>query len=215
MYSITTPQTVHSTLDSAPTMPYNGLVQHQTKMSTQDQIYKILLPIKQQTLNKIKENMSKKKEDLHILKVVVPEICVYGTFERTFSTCLGHKLQEIAAVCGEKTINIDKAEGKVLGIDIRTEFGEGQMKTGKNTQTGTHKKDSLNKLLETTENNQTNPFFATALGESYDYVKNGILYIGGAAFWKKIGIEYNMVYDTIVRVAQETYEEVKFTFLTV
>jgi hypothetical protein len=176
-------------------------------------IYQILLPLKQQTLSKIKENLKEEKEKLNILKAEVPEILVYGTFERTFSTCLGLKLQEVAAVCGTNTINVDKSEGKVSGIDIRTDFGEGQMKLGKNTQTGTHKKDSLQKLLETTEKNKTNPFFATALGESYEYLKDGILYIGGKNFWEKININYNDLYETISKVIQETYEEVKSTII--
>lgn len=147
------------------------------------------------------------------MKSVFPEINVYATFERTFSTCLGHKLQEVAAICGRDVINIDKEERKTLGIDIRTFFGEGQMKLGTNTQTGTHKKDSLNKLIETTKKNGTNPFFVTALGESYDYVKDGVLYIGGEKFWEKIGINYTDLYDTITEVIKETYDEVKSTII--
>lgn len=182
-------------------------------MTVSQEIYKILLPLKQQTLNKIKKNLKEDKKKLNILKASVPEILVYGTFERTFSTCLGHKLQEVAAVCGTNTINIDKSEGKVIGIDIRTDFGEGQMKLGENTQTGTHKKDSLKKLLETTQSNKTNPFFVTALGESYEYLKDGILYIGGEKFWSKININYNDLYETINQVIQEIYAEVKSTII--
>ena len=174
-----------------------------------NEIREILLPLKQQVLDKIRKNLSLDKKKLNILKAAVPEILLYGTFERTFSTGLGLKLQEIAAVCGTSVINIDKAEGKVLGVDLRVLFGEGQMKAGTNTQTGTHKADSIKKLLETTDKNGTNPFFATALGESYEYVKDGILYIGGESFWEKIGVDYDTVYNTIVEVIVETYEEVK------
>ena len=183
------------------------------KMTSSQKIYEILLPLKQKTLDKINKNLNEEREKLNILKGHVPEILVYGTFERTFSTCLGHKLQEIASACGNNVINVDQEDGKTLGIDIRTDFGEGQMKLGKNTQTGTHKKDSINKLIETTKQNNTNPFFVTALGESYEYVNNGILYIGGNKFWDKIGVDYDELYDGIVRVIRETYEEVKSTII--
>jgi hypothetical protein len=175
-------------------------------------IRKILLPLKQQVLDKINQNMSIDKKNLNIMKATVPEIFLYGTFERTFSTCLGHKLQEIASVCGKKVTNIDKTEGKVLGIDLRIDFDkvyEGQMKANTNTQTGTHKKDSFKKLIDITTKNETQPFFVTALGESYEYYKDGILFIGGKCFWEKIGVDYNTVYNTIVEIIKETYEEVK------
>ena len=183
------------------------------------EIRKILLPLKQQVLDKIRENLSLDKKKLNILKAAVPEILLYGTFERTFSTRLGLKLQEIAAVCGKSVINIDKEEGKVLGVDLRLvedpHIYEGQMKANTNTQTGTHKGDSVKKLLETTDKNGTIPFFATAFGESYEYTgKDGILYIGGESFWKKIGVDYDIVYNTIIEVIVETYEEVKLIDIT-
>jgi len=183
------------------------------------EIRKILLPLKQQVLDKIRENLSLDKKKLNILKAAVPEILLYGTFERTFSTGLGLKLQEIAAVCGTSVINIDKKEGKVLGVDLRLvedpHIYEGQMKANTNTQTGTHKGDSVKKLLETTDKNGTIPFFATAFGESYEYTgKDGILYIGGESFWKKIGVDYDIVYNTIIEVIVETYEEVKLIDIT-
>lgn len=176
-------------------------------------IYQVLIPLKEKTIKKIKKNLKEDAKKLNIIKASVPQLNVYCSFERTFSTCLGHELQEVAAKCGKNVINIDKEEKKTLGIDLRVSFGEGQMKLGKNTQTGTHKKDSLNKLLETTSKNNTNPFFVTALGESYEYLKDGVLYIGGEKFWEKIGIDYNDLYETIVKVIQETYEEVECTII--
>tara|TARA_Y100001937_G_scaffold48728_1_gene67865 strand:+ start:261 stop:914 length:654 start_codon:yes stop_codon:yes gene_type:complete len=174
------------------------------------EIRKILFPLKQQVLNKIEKNKSADKKDLNIFKAVVPEILIWGTFERTFSTGLGLKLQEIAAVCGTNVVNIDKKEGKKIGVDLRAAIGLGQLKAGTTTQTGTHKGDSLNKLLETSKKENAEPFFATALGESYEYLDdNGVLYIGGKSFWKKIGVDYDTVYNTIVEVIVETYEEVK------
>ena len=119
-------------------------------------------------------------------------------------------MQEIAAVCGTNVVNIDKKEGKKIGVDLRAAIGLGQLKAGTTTQTGTHKGDSLNKLLETSKKENAEPFFATALGESYEYLDdNGVLYIGGKSFWKKIGVDYDTVYNTIVEVIVETYEEVK------
>lgn len=176
------------------------------------EIYKVLLPIKFKTIEKIKINLKEDPKKLNILKAAVPTLNVYASFERTFSTQLGYALQEVAAKCGTNVVDLDK-EGKKLGIDLRTLFGEGQLKANGNTQTGTHKKDSLDKLLETTSVNGTKPFFATALGESYEYVKDDVLYIGGRKFWEKIGIEYDSLYDTIIKLIQDTYDEVERTII--
>ena len=177
-------------------------------------IYNLLLPIKSKTIQKIQKNIQENKNNLNIIKAAVPELNVFCTFERTFSTCLGYTLQEVAAQLGTNVINTDSQFKKISGIDLRIDFGEGQMKLNKNTQTGTHKNDSLNKLLETTRKNGTNPFFVTALGESYEYTKDDVLYLGGEAFWSKIGMNYSDVYDTIVEVIKETHNEVKSTFIT-
>lgn len=67
--------------------------------------------------------------------------------------------------------------------------------------------------MQTTSKNKTDPFFVTALGESYEYLKDGVLYIGGEKFWEKIGVNYNDLYDTITKVIQETYEEVERTII--
>jgi hypothetical protein len=175
-------------------------------------IYDILIPIKQQTIAKIEKNLRLPKNKLNIVKASVPELNVLCTFEKTFTTLLGHALQQIAEECGNSVINVDK-DKKTSGIDLRTLFGEGQFKSNKNTQTGTHQKDSIRKLLETTSKNQTLPFFATAFGESYEYVKNDILFIGGEKFWSKIGVNYDDLYDTVVYVIQEIYDEVKSTIM--
>lgn len=177
------------------------------------QIYKILLPIKDLTVKKIKENLKEDPKKLNIIKSAVPTLNVYATFEKTFSTHLGYALQEVAAKCGESVVDVDK-EGRKLGIDLRTLFGEGQLKSNGNTQTGTHAKDSISKLLETTSINGTSPFFAVALGKSYEYTdKNGVLRIGGRKFWEKIGIEYDSLYDTIIKLIQDTYDEVERTII--
>jgi len=174
------------------------------------EIYNLLLPLKDQTILAIQKNIKKEKNSLNIFKATIPEANIMCTFERTFMTCLGLKLQDVAAKCGKNVINVDKINKKICGVDLYVDFGEGQMKLNKNTQSGTHKKDSLNKLIE----NSTNPFFVTALSEPYEYVKDGVLYLGGEAFWSKIGMNYSDVYDTIVEVIKETHNEVKSTFIT-
>ena len=176
-------------------------------------IYDLLIPIKTKTIQKIQKNILESKDNLNIIKAAVPQLNVICTFERTFATCLGYALQEVAAQCGTNVINIDSKFKKVSGIDPRTDFGEGQMKLNKNTQTGTHKNDSLQKLLITTKKNNTKPFFVTALGESYEYVKDDVLYLGADVFWSRIDMNYSDVYDTIVKVIQETYDEVKCTII--
>lgn len=178
-----------------------------------EKIYEVLIPLKEKTIQKIKYNLNQDPKNLNIVKSEIPEINIYSTFHGTFSTCLGYKLQEVAAVCGTNVVNIDKSEKKTVGIDIRTDFGEGQMKLTKTTQTGTHKKDSLNKLLETTDKNNTNPFFVTAISESYSYYEDGVFYIGGEYFWERIGVNYEDLCDTIKHIVNETYEEVKSTII--
>jgi hypothetical protein len=176
-------------------------------------IYSLLIPIKSKTIQKIQKNILESKDNLNIVKAAVPQLNVICTFERTFTTCLGYALQEVAAQCGTNVVNTDSQFKKISGIDLRTDFGEGQMKLNRNTQTGTHKNDSLQKLLTTTKKNGTKPFFVTALGESYEYTKNDVLYLGANVFWSKIGMNYSDVYDTIVKVIQETHNEVECTII--
>jgi hypothetical protein len=183
------------------------------KKMIDEKIYSILLPIKNKTLIKIQKNIKEDKNKLNIIKAAVPQLNINCTFERTFSTCLGLAIQDIAAQCGKNVENTDFNNKKVLGIDLRTEFGEGQIKLNKNTQTGTHKGDSISKLLNTTMKNGTKPFFATAFGDSHEYEKNGILYFGAEVFWSKIEMNYSDVYDTILKFVQDTYSDVESTIL--
>ncbi len=88
-----------------------------------------------------------KKEGLNIVKFALPNVNLYGSLERTFTTCLGLALQEVAAQCGTNVVNVDKIN-KQQGIDLKTSFGEGQMKLYINTQSGTHTKDSIKLLRE-------------------------------------------------------------------
>jgi hypothetical protein len=178
-----------------------------------NEIYQILLPIKKKTIAKILKNIKEDKQNLNIIKAAFPQLNVYCTFERTFTTCLGNTIQEIAAKCGKNVINTDSKNKRISGIDLHTDFGEGQIKLNINTQTGTHKDDSIQKLLNTTTKNGTKPFFATALSSSYEFEKNGILYLGGEAFWSKIEMNYSDVYDTILKVIQETYYDVESTII--
>lgn len=172
----------------------------------------ILHPIKEKTVRKIYQNLHSKKE-LNLIKEAVPEVLVWATFEKTFTTCLGYALQDIAEICGENVRNTDKKQRKVLGIDLAiSEEWEGQLKANKNTQTGTHKNDSIQKLLETTIKHETKAFFAIAFGDSFDYVKDDIRYIGGESFWSWIGVDYTQLRDIIVRVARETADDVKHAY---
>lgn len=179
------------------------------------EIYDVLIPIKDKTIKKIEENLNKDPSQLHFTKAHIKEVNVICTLEKTFSTCLGYSLQEVASKCGNNVINTDKSGKKVLGIDLRTSFGDGQMKLSKNTQTGTHKKDSINKLCETAKQNNTLPFFAIAIDESYEYIKDGVLYLGGKSFWDKIGIDYQDLQETIIHLWLETYQYVKSTFIDI
>jgi hypothetical protein len=51
---------------------------------------------------------------------------------------------------------------------------------------------------------------------SYGLYRNNVtdvLHIGGEKFWEKIGIDYDNLYDTIVEVIQNTYDEVERTII--
>lgn len=171
----------------------------------------ILHPIKQKTITKIYKNLHTDK--LNIMKQAVPEVLVWATFEKTFSTCLGYALQDIAETCGNDVKNTDKKQRKILGIDLRiSDTWEGQLKANKNTQTGTHKGDSIKKLLDTTKSHGTKPFFAVAFGDSFDYDSGGIRYVGGEAFWSWIGIDYDHLHGIITRITRETADEVKHAY---
>ena len=144
-----------------------------------------------------------KKEGLNIVKFALSNVNLYGSLERTFTTCLGLALQEVAAQCGTNVVNVDKIN-KQQGIDLKTSFGEGQMKLYVNTQSGTHSKDSIKLLRE----NATKPFFVYALEKKpKTKIKDGIVYYYGSDFWSKIDIDFADLYDTIVYVLQQTEKE--------
>jgi len=171
----------------------------------------ILHPIKQKTVMKIYKNLHAK--NVNIIKEAVPEVLIWATFEKTFTTCLGYALQEIAETCGNNVRNTDKGQRKVLGVDLLiNEEWEGQLKANKNTQTGTHKNDSLEKLIHTTIQHESKAFFAIAFGDSFDYTKDNIRYIGGEAFWTWIGIDYAQLRDIVINTAKETADEVKHAY---
>lgn len=178
-------------------------------MKTCKKMYEILIPLKDLTINKIKKNLTQPRNKLSLIKSKIPEVNVYATFESTFSTLLGLRLQELAAQCNKNVINTDTTFGKITGIDLYTEFGVGQLKLSHNTQTGTHAKDSLTKLLNSANKIGESPFHAIALGRSFEYKKDDILYLGGSSFWTKISIDYNILYNTLTEVISEIYEDIE------
>jgi hypothetical protein len=170
-------------------------------MKNEDQVLKILTQIEQKSILKAKENLERAKNldpSIHIMKTHFPELNVYVTLEKTYTTCLGYAIQEIAELAGDEVKNVDKVN-KTIGIDLNVrQIYEGQLKSNYNTQTGTHVRDSIKKLIDTTSNNKTTPFFAVAFGKSYNYTKNDILYLGGKCFWDWIGVDYYEINDMII-----------------
>tara|TARA_R110000868_G_C10830433_1_gene759345 strand:- start:692 stop:1243 length:552 start_codon:yes stop_codon:yes gene_type:complete len=165
--------------------------------------------LKDKVFLKIKKNLKSNKKTLNIFKKAVPELVPVLTFERTYLTCLGYTLQEIASKFGKNVINADKGKTKICGVDLLVSYlGEVSLKLNKNTQCGTHQKDSFKKLVK----NAKNPVMAVAFSESYEYKKNNVLYLGGEAFWSKIDIDYQDLYDTIQKSIQDTYDEIKLTY---
>lgn len=143
------------------------------------------------------------------------EARAYAALERSFTTNIGLIIQDVAKMVGDSVINVDE-EGRMRGIDIRTKFGEGQLKSNNNTQTGTHAKDSKKLLKETTERNKTKPFFAIAFDDKrQEYTRDGILYLHGAAFWEKININYDDINQAYAIVLKELDEWVKDILKTV
>lgn len=139
------------------------------------------------------------------------EARAYAALERSFTTNMGLIIQDVAKTVGDSVVNVDE-DGRMRGIDLRTKFGEGQLKSNNNTQTGTHAKDSKKLLKETTKKNKTKPFFAIAFDDKrQEYVRNGILYLHGAAFWEKININYNDIEEAYGIVLKELDEWLKET----
>ena len=81
-------------------------------------IYKILFPIKAKVLTKVELslNLSNKR---NIFKEACPEINIWSTVERSLSTQLGLKLQEIATLSSHHVINLD-AHQKYPGVDRKS-----------------------------------------------------------------------------------------------
>lgn len=174
---------------------------------TDTDIYKILLPIKVKVLTKVQQSLLPSKRK-NILKEACPEINIWSTVERSLSTQIGLKLQEIATLSSHNVVNLDKHQ-KYPGIDIRIDdIWEGQLKTSYNTQTGTHKQDALKVLIDSTTQRNTKPFFAIAFGENEDYMKRGIRFLSGPAFWSILEIDYHIVHHAVVQFSREIRHDV-------
>lgn len=172
-----------------------------------EHIYLILSPIKTAAIKKVREVIDPQRSK-NIIKSACPEINVWGSVERTVSTSLGLKLQEIATLSPKNVINLDKT-AKQRGLDIQIDsVWEGQLKSSYNTQTGTHQKDAIRMLTESTTIRHTYPFFAVAFGDSYDYMQDGVRYFSGEAFWSFIQINYTDMRETTIKLIKDIRREV-------
>jgi hypothetical protein len=171
------------------------------------QIADIFRTIKPKVQEKIKNAISGSHHDHLGSSRMYPkhasiEARAYAALERSFTTNIGLTIQDVATLVGDSVVNIDN-EGRMRGVDLRTKFGEGQLKSNNNTQSGTHAKDSRTLLKETTSKNKTKPFFAIAFDDKkQEYEKDGILYLHGAAFWEKINVNYediNAAYGIVLK----------------
>jgi len=115
-------------------------------------------------------------------------------WNRSFDTRLGHFHQNVITEISEGVvINLDSAEKKTSGADLHFTKGDKiyliQLKSAVNTQTGSHKPDSINKLKRSAKKMGAIPTMAVFYGESDEKEKDGVLYITGESFWDLFGFD--------------------------
>ena len=178
-------------------MPFKSTANHTNNLingANMSEMKTILSGLKDRVLIRVRKSKSQTLKNIYKRYSKYPTIL---SLERTFTTMMGLTLQEISEKCSTKlkVENTDVRKKKILGVDLRvfdgTTICEGQLKSHMNTQTGTHKGNSLEKLLDTTSKNKTSPFMAIAFSEPFDYTRDGIRYIGGSSFWDWIGVDHH------------------------
>lgn len=140
------------------------------------------------------------------------ELAFANKITRNLSTTMGTLWEKLADI-SPYAVNPELEFGmKVKGIDIickniNTHNIESiQLKTTKNTLTGSQSGRTNSELRL-----YTNPIFAAAFDVSRGWTfqsDHNILKIAGAEFWNRIGMDYNIVYEEVVRAIKQL--EVRF-----
>ncbi|WP_204104494.1 MULTISPECIES: hypothetical protein [Spirulina sp. CCY15215] len=124
-------------------------------------------------------------------------------YTRFISENLGHKFENIAEISDSIFIPENTLNLKIKGIDLVLYDGHNirytQLKTKKDTLTGSQSQRSINELKI-----HQNPIFAAALdmGKSWTISKtkaqqSGIQLLAGSEFWSLIGLDYGFILDQL------------------
>lgn len=187
-----------------------------------DQIYLILAKFKKEVIDSlakkkddfIKNVTSKNKGFINIFEFSKSEnLYLSSIYTRFISENLGHRLEEIANISHKVFSPEESLRKKIKGIDIIVYDDKvvkyTQIKTKKDTLTGSHKSRTIDELSI-----HPHSLFVAALnmGGSLtigdkDKYGDGIKRLVGDEFWSLIGLDYNFILDRLSQVIRELDKE--------
>jgi len=193
-----------------------------TLTEIEQKIDKILVKFKQEVLFALSQEKDKFRKEIRENKTTFKNIFEFAGCEnlylsnlytRFISENMGHKLEDIAGIANN-VILPDKELGiKIKGIDLiifhRNIIKYAQLKTKKDTLTGSQSSRSINELKI-----HPNAIFVAALdmGDSWTLSKKeckkyNIQRLAGESFWCLINLDYTVILDKLAKVLKEIDQE--------
>lgn len=193
-----------------------------TLTEIEQKIDKILVKFKQEVLFALSQEKDKFRKEIKENKTTFRNIFEFAGCEnlylsnlytRFISENMGHKLENIAGIANNVFIPDKELDIKIKGIDLIIVHEEKikytQLKTKKDTLTGSQSSRSINEL-------KIHPFsiFAVALdmGNSWTINKAScekyhIERLAGESFWSLLNLDYNLILNKLAKTIREIDKE--------
>lgn len=201
---------------------FNSNNQKLTISEIEEEIDEILIKFKQEILKGLSQEKDNFRQEIKKNKTSFKNIFEFAGCEnlylsnlytRFISENMGHKLEDIAGIANN-VILPDKELGiKIKGIDLiifhQNIIKYAQLKTKKDTLTGSQSSRSINELKI-----HPNAIFVAALdmGDSWTLSKKkcekyNIQRLAGKDFWSLINLDYALILDKLAKVIKEIDQE--------
>ncbi|BAQ59704.1 hypothetical protein GM3708_109 [Geminocystis sp. NIES-3708] len=181
-------------------------------------IDKILVKFKQEVLKTLSKEKDRFRKEIQENKTTFKNIFEFAGCEnlylsnlytRFISENMGHKLEDIAEIANNVFLPDKELDIKIKGIDLiifhEEKIKYTQLKTKKDTLTGSQSSRSINEL-------KIHPFsiFAAALdmGNSWTISKTScekynIETLAGESFWSLLNLDYNLIVNKLAKTIKE------------
>lgn len=193
-----------------------------TLTEIEQKIDKILVKFKQEVLFALSQEKDKFRKEIRENKTTFKNIFEFAGCEnlylsnlytRFISENMGHKLEDIAGIANNVFLPDRELDIKIKGIDLiifhEEKIKYTQLKTKKDTLTGSQSSRSINEL-------KIHPFsiFAVALDMGNNWTINKascekyqIERLAGESFWSLLNLDYNLILNKLAKTIREIDKE--------